>query len=134
MIEGVVYNWLSGASAVTNVVADRIHHEQKPQDEREASIVIGEADIEPIHSHVGDAGWSRGRLRINVFADDKAMANSLANACRAVVDNQRGVTVNSVKVGRFEVVRVASIPREPQPGKQRQVFGYLLDCDFITIE
>lgn len=134
MIEGVIYKKLADSAEVTAIVAGRIHHELKPQDEREPSIVIGGADLDWKHTHGGSAGWARGVLRINAFADDKTTAANLAALCRAAVDNVRGATINGVKVGRFEVVRVAEIPRDPQRAKQRPVYGQLIDCDFVITE
>lgn len=131
MIEPAIRTILAGNAAVTAVVADRIWHGNRPQDERRPGIVL--SLISATHPQTLDdhGGYSTGTVQADVLAPSYREAKELAAKVRAALDQYSG-TVAGADIDWLIIEDESDIPTVPLEGKAVPTAGVSLEVSFMV--
>lgn len=116
MITGVIRSILSADDAVTELVADRVFHQQAAQDIRQAHAVITKISSERPRTMDGQAHYTRGTVAIECFAPEIQELKTLTAAIINATDNQAG-NIAGLNVSYLQLVSERDQPARPAGGQ-----------------
>lgn len=120
MIAEAVHKLLRNASAVTDVVGDRIHYAERPVKLGLPALVVQDGADQTIPNLKDPSNASLGFVRVTALADTYLGAADLARAVRLALDGYHGnVAIDSgtVRVGFLKLDDDAPIPSDHRDGE-----------------
>jgi hypothetical protein len=131
VIEVAFRQILTAAADVAAVVGDRIYSVVGDQNERRPRIVLALASSNRAHHMAGSAGYTTGRMVVDLLAPTYPEAKALAKAAKKALDNYTG-TVDGTVIDWIEVGPVTDIPPVPAAGAaEPATFGVSFEAAFM---
>jgi len=90
LIEQGLMTFLLAQSGITDLVGQRIHFVQAPQDVESPYLVISKISGVREHSHDGSSGLAHPRFQLSAFADTYGAAKAIIAAVQAVLQGYSG--------------------------------------------
>jgi len=124
---------LLAASAVTSIIAQRIHDGIKPRNERLTCIVLKAVSDVPDYHFEGPSGFGPGRIQVECWAPTKAGAVALAAAAQTALENFTGVSAG-ISIGWIEVADKLDIDPIVEEGANVPTeYGVMFDAEYLRI-
>lgn len=133
-LESALYGYLSGVSAVTDLVGTRIYPAQAPQGAELPYVVHHRISTRRFPHQLGPSGMVRARIQIDSFGITLDSAQAVFDVLRDNLDGWRAAVMDDVYVQSVNLEDEANDFTAPQDGGDIGVHRVRADFIFVYAE